>query len=166
MASKTTNGLSQNWSNAVANKQDYIAVLKAAIWRLHNCGVVHADTVHVIETFQGKTVWEGDVKVFDLVQHPKAKRAYAWAHVDGPNDEQTRFVTVLEIPRVKDAETAVQASIMTDLKKGTIPTLNLRQKVKKLHFKLGHYPVNVPASLVPPHYPLRKFSWRQQNGAI
>jgi hypothetical protein len=98
----------------VANKQDYIAALRAAIWRMHACGAVHRETVPVHEQFQGKTVWKGDVEVFDLMQHPKAKRAYAWAHIDGPNDEQTRYVAVLEIPPVKDALTAVQASIMAD----------------------------------------------------
>jgi hypothetical protein len=70
--------------------------------------------VPVHEQFQGKTVWKGDVEVFDLLEHPKAKRAYAWAHLDGPKDEETRFVAVLELPPVKDAKTAVQASIMAD----------------------------------------------------
>jgi hypothetical protein len=38
----------------------------------------HLSPVH--ETFQGQTVWAGEVEVFDLVGHPKAKRCYAWAH--------------------------------------------------------------------------------------
>jgi hypothetical protein len=97
----------------VANKQDYIATLRAAITRMHGCGSIWRETVHVHETFQGKTVWLGDVEVFDLKQHPNAHRAYAWAHLDGPKDK-TRFVVVLEAPRVKDAKTAVQASIMAD----------------------------------------------------
>ena len=47
------------------------------------------------ETFQGKTVWEGDVEVFDLIGHPKAKRCYAWAY-----DVETgsRTLAVLELP--------------------------------------------------------------------
>jgi hypothetical protein len=98
----------------VANKQDYLATLQAAIWRLHQCGAIYRETVRVNEVFQGKTVWMGDVEVFDLMQHPKAKRAYAWAHADGPNDDQTRFVAVLELPPVESAETAVRASILAD----------------------------------------------------
>ena len=43
--------------------------------------------VPVHEVFNGQTVWHGDVEVFDLTGHPKAKRAYAWSHLDGPKDE-------------------------------------------------------------------------------
>jgi hypothetical protein len=79
---------------------------------MHNCESVYRKTVHVHETFQGKTVWDGDVEVFDLTGHPRAKRAYAWANLDGAKDQKTRFVAVLEIPPVKDAKTAVQVSIV------------------------------------------------------
>jgi hypothetical protein len=48
----------------------------------------------------------------------KAKRAYAWSHLDGKNDERTRFVAVLEIPPVESAETAVRVQIVNDAKKG------------------------------------------------
>jgi hypothetical protein len=75
---------------------------------------MYLKTEHVHETFQGQTFWDGDVEVFNLMQHPKAKRAYAWAHLDGPKDEQTRSVVVLELPPVKDAIRAVQSSIMAD----------------------------------------------------
>ena len=71
----------------------------------------------VHEVFRGKIVWQGNVEVFDLNGHPKAKRCYAWSHLDGPKDERTRFVAVLEIPPVESAKTAVQASIMADAKK-------------------------------------------------
>jgi hypothetical protein len=67
--------------------------------------------------FQGQTVWQGEVEVFDLHGHPKAKRAYAWSHREGPNDDGERFVAVLEIPPVESAVTAVRASIMSDAKK-------------------------------------------------
>src|SRR5208282_6059515 len=40
----------------------------------------------------------GSVEVFDLHGHPKAKRAYAWRHLNEKNDECTRFVAELEIP--------------------------------------------------------------------
>jgi hypothetical protein len=56
------------------------------------------------------------IEVFDLANHPKAKRAYAWSHREGKHDEGERFVAVLEIPPVESAETAVQASIMADAK--------------------------------------------------
>jgi hypothetical protein len=51
-----------------------------------------------------------------LTGHPKAKRAYAWSHLDGKNDERTRFVAVLEIPPVDSAKRAVQVQIVKDAK--------------------------------------------------
>ena len=84
---------------------------------LHGCGAVHRDTVPVHEVFRGQTVWRGEVEVFDLNGHPKAKRAYGWSHPHGAGDSEERFVTVLEIPPVESAVTAVRASIVSDLKK-------------------------------------------------
>ncbi|HEX3797379.1 MAG TPA: hypothetical protein VH413_01660 [Verrucomicrobiae bacterium] len=100
----------------MANKSDYIARLQVAVSQLHDCGAVHRATVPVHETFQGKTVWQGDVEVFDLHGHPKAKRAYAWSHLDGAKDERERFVAVLEIPPVDSAQKAVQVQIVKDVK--------------------------------------------------
>jgi hypothetical protein len=98
------------------NKTDYIAQLQVTVSQLHNCGALWRETVPVHEVFQGETVWQGDVEVFDLHDHPKAKRAYAWSHLDGEHDERTRFVTVLEIPPVNSAETAVRVQIVKDVK--------------------------------------------------
>ena len=99
------------------NKQDYLAKVQVAVQQLHNCGAVWRETVPVHEVFRGQTVWHGDVEVFDLHGHPKAKRAYAWSHLDGVKDERTRFVAVLEIPPVVSAETAVRVQIVKDAKK-------------------------------------------------
>jgi len=85
---------------------------------MHGCGAVWLRSEHVHETFHGKTVWNGDVEVFTLTNHPKALHAYAWAHLDGMKDDKTRYVAVLELPPVKDAKSAVQASIMADSKTG------------------------------------------------
>jgi hypothetical protein len=43
------------------------------------CSATLAQSVPVLETFEGQTVWEGVVHVFDLEGHPKATRAYAWS---------------------------------------------------------------------------------------
>jgi hypothetical protein len=104
----------RNWLNVVENKQDYLAKVHVAVQHLHKCGAIYSETVSVHELFQGKTVWEGDVEVFDLVGHPKAKRCYAWGHFDGANDERTGFVAVLEIPPVVSAVTAVRVQIAKD----------------------------------------------------
>ena len=93
---KAARGRWQNWLNAVVNKHDYLARVQVAVSQLHNCGAVWRETVPVHEIFQGQTVWQGDVEVFDLHGHAKSKRAYAWSHREGANDEGERFVTVLE----------------------------------------------------------------------
>jgi hypothetical protein len=98
------------------NKQDYITQVQVAVSHLNNCGATWRKIVPVHEVFRGETVWHGDVEVFDLTGHPKAKRAYAWSHLDGANDERTRFVVVLEIPPVESAETAVRVQIVKDAK--------------------------------------------------
>ena len=98
------------------NKQDYIAKLQVAVSQLHNCGAVWVETVPVQEVFRGETVWKGDVEVFHITGHPKAKRAYAWSHIDGPEDERERFVAVLEIPPVDSGKIAGQVQIVKDVK--------------------------------------------------
>ena len=102
----------------MANKQEYLGRLQLTIQHLHNCAAVHRQTVPVHELFKGQTVWQGDVEVFDLTGHPKAKRAYAWSHPEGKDDKGERFVTVLEIPPVDSAVTAVRVQIVKDFKSG------------------------------------------------
>lgn len=103
---------------------DYIVQLIQAIKRLHGYKATYLETVPVKEVFQGQTVWEGDVEVFEIKNpRSRAKRCYAWAHnIDDPHAK--RFVAVLELPPVKDAQTAVQAAIMAEIK-------DARKKVNK-----------------------------------
>ena len=101
----------------MANKSDYISRVQVAIMQLHNCGATWRKTVPVHEVFNGKTIWQGEVEVFDLAGHPKAKRAYGWSHPEGDDNKGERFVAVLEIPPVDSPQTAVKISIVADLKK-------------------------------------------------
>ncbi len=101
----------------MASNQEYIDRVKLAVEHLHSCGAIHSATVPVREIFRGQTVWEGDVEVFDLKGHPKAKRAYAWSHADGKDDQDEKFVAVLEIPPVESAQTAVKVAIVAEAKK-------------------------------------------------
>ena len=92
----------------------YIDELRDVIRRLHGAEATHVESVPVKETFQGKTVWEGIVEVFDLVGHPRAPRVYAWSHeTDDPKDPK-RHVTVLHIHPVNSAQTAVRAAIVQE----------------------------------------------------
>jgi hypothetical protein len=104
--------------------KDYISQLQDAIRRLHGCEAEYLETAPVTETFQGETVWQGDVEVFNLRGHPKAKRAYAWSHLAGKDDKGQRFVAVLELPPVDSPETAVKAAIMQEIK-------SAREEIKK-----------------------------------
>ncbi len=95
---------------------DYIAELQAAILNLHGCESQYLETVPVIEEFQGETIWQGEIEVFELRGHPKAKRCYAWGHATGESDQGRRYVAVLELPPVNSAQTAVRAGIMQEIK--------------------------------------------------
>jgi hypothetical protein len=91
-----------------------IQELRETIRRLHGADATHVESVPVKETFQGKTVWEGTVEVFDLDGHPKASRVYAWAHcTDGP---KKRHVTVLHIAPITSAVEAVRAAIVQEFR--------------------------------------------------
>ena len=96
---------------------DYIGELKDAIRRLHGCEAEHVETVPVKEVFQGQTVWEGEVEVFDLHSHPEASRVYAWSHETEDADRPKRHVTVLHIPPVVSPQTAVRAAIIQEYRR-------------------------------------------------
>ena len=94
----------------------YIPMLQQAIRKAHGCETWHVKAEPVKETFQGKTVWEGVVEVFALVDHPKAKLCYAWAHAEGDVGQEVRVVTVLGLPPVDSPLKAVQVAVVADSK--------------------------------------------------
>lgn len=73
---------------------------------------MHEITVPVREMFQGKVAWDGEVEVFAITGHAKAKRCYAWGYPNEKRGGKYDFVTVLEIPPVVSPETAVKAAIV------------------------------------------------------
>ena len=95
---------------------DYSAELQAAILQLHGAQAKYLESVPVIEEFQGQTVWQGEVEVFELRGHPKAKKAYAWGHATGEDDQARRYVAVLDLPPVNSPQSAVRAAIMQEIK--------------------------------------------------
>jgi hypothetical protein len=94
----------------------YIEELRDVIRRLHGVESKHIGSVPVEETFEGRTVWEGMVEVFELHGHPKAPRAYAWAHDTDDPKHPRRHVTVLHIPPVTSAVLAVRAAIVQEFR--------------------------------------------------
>lgn len=92
----------------------YIEELKDVIRKLHGVESSHVESVAVKETFKGQTVWEGIVEVFELHNHPKANRLYAWAHETDNPSKPIRHVTILHLGPVDSALKAVQISILGD----------------------------------------------------
>jgi hypothetical protein len=101
---------------------DYIGELIAVFTKLHNCDAEYVETVPVVEEFQGETIFQGDVEVFDIRGHPKATRGYGWGYVTSESGGR-RYFTVLELPPVDSPQTAVKAAIMSEIK-------NARKKEK------------------------------------
>jgi hypothetical protein len=97
------------------NHEDYIAELQAAILNVHGANATHVETVPVTEEFQGETVWQGEVEVFDIRGHPKAKRCYGWGYQIGEN-EGRKYVAVLQLPPVDSPQTAVKIAIAAEIK--------------------------------------------------
>ena len=90
--------------------------LRDVIRKLHGCFAKHVETVPVKETFKGETVWEGKVEVFELQDHPKTDRVYAWSHDTDDPASPRRHVTVLHLPPAITPLRAVQASIVSDVR--------------------------------------------------
>jgi hypothetical protein len=87
--------------------------LKHAVENMHGGTATLSQSVPVKETFEGKTVWEGVVHVFDLAGHPKATRAYAWSSpIEGST--KRRFFAVLHIERIDSPLEAVRAAIVAE----------------------------------------------------
>lgn len=95
----------------MANK-DYIERLKQVIFHLHKSGSEHIESIFVEEVYLGKTVWRGYVEVFELTDHPEAKRCYGWTY-----GEPEEFITILELPPVTDAKSAVKVGVSYQIKK-------------------------------------------------
>jgi hypothetical protein len=93
---------------------NYIDDLREIIHKLHGATATHVESVPVTETFEGKTIWDGIVEVFDLHGHPGTHRVYAWSHETDDPDNPKRHVTVLHLPPVVSPITAVRAAIVQE----------------------------------------------------
>jgi hypothetical protein len=86
------------------------AELAMHVERLHRAPAKFVESVEVKETFEGRTVWEGAVKVFALTGHAAgATRVYAWVCPTGGG--KRRFMAVLGLPPVDGPVMAVRTSI-------------------------------------------------------
>ena len=90
-----------------------IEALEKAILDLHGCKATWVKSVPVKEVFEGETVWEGIIQVFDLIDHPRATRCYAWSH-ELEGSKKRRFFAVLYQGVVDSPQKAVRAAIFQD----------------------------------------------------
>jgi hypothetical protein len=89
--------------------------MRNAVQNMHGGTATLAQSVPVRETFQGQTVWEGVVHVFDLAGHPTATRAYAWSSpIEGST--KRRFFAALHTDRINSPLQAVRAAIVAEHK--------------------------------------------------
>jgi hypothetical protein len=85
--------------------------LREQIRNLHHCEAVWIETVRVVESVRGESMWEGEVHVFDLVGSDEAHRAYAW--VQPTRDPANRqYFVMLHRPPVESPQMAVRAAIV------------------------------------------------------
>jgi hypothetical protein len=89
----------------------YVDDLAAAIGRTHGCKAHLEEFVPVTATRLGGVAWEGDVGIFLLDGHPKARRCYAWGYPSDDEASSRDIITVLELPPVVSAETAVRSAL-------------------------------------------------------
>ena len=90
-----------------------LASIHAAVETQHGCRAVHRDIIRVREEYEGQPVWDGEVFVFDLLDHPTAKVAYGWSD-PVPGTENRRFYAVLHTGPVDSPEKAVRAAIVSE----------------------------------------------------
>jgi hypothetical protein len=82
--------------------------LTEAVETMHKCKARPVRSETVIELFRDEIAWDGVVETFDIEGHPEAKRCYAWSFIE---NGELQYTTVLEIPPVDSAETAVKVAI-------------------------------------------------------
>jgi hypothetical protein len=94
--------------------EEQIKLLLKAIYDLHGCKAKLKESVPVKVTFQGQTVWEGVVQVFELIDHPTAKKCYAWSYET--DEGKIKFIAVLHQDPVNSPQDAVKGFIVNEYK--------------------------------------------------
>jgi predicted homoserine dehydrogenase-like protein len=91
--------------------------LKRVVQGQHGGTAKRVTKLRVKEVFEGKTVWEGIVHIFDLEGHSKATRAYAWSSpIEG--SAKRRFYAPLHLGGIKSPLDAVRAAIVGEQRSG------------------------------------------------
>lgn len=90
-----------------------IESLKSAVEGMHGGTATFVQAVPVREEFNGETVWEGVVHIFEVNLQGITKQAYAWSSpIEGT--EKRRFFAVLKVPPINSPVDAVRAAIVAE----------------------------------------------------
>ena len=81
----------------------------------HGCLSTHVASIPLTHQVNGKIVWQGEVEIFDLQDHPIAKRCFAFAGRDSYNKEH--LIAVLEHCPVDSPRSAVRAGLVAQVEK-------------------------------------------------
>src|SRR6476620_9436533 len=92
-------------------KPNDITLLEEAVRAAHGCEPQYERTEVVPEMPGEQFPCGGFVRVFRFMDHPKARRCYAWSYRQG---EEKKSVTVLELPPGDSAAGAVKAAIASN----------------------------------------------------
>jgi hypothetical protein len=92
---------------------DYLEELRDAIRRLHGLESEYVETIEVVEEFEGRTMWDGEVSIFKVIGHPQTDTAYAWRDQQG---DKKRYVAVLKLPPVDSPQLAVRAAVVATIR--------------------------------------------------
>jgi hypothetical protein len=84
--------------------------LKRVIELQHGGMATHAQSVRLLDGVDKQSLWDGVVHVFDLKDHPTAKRAYAWSAII-QGSTTNRYFAVLHQGKVKGPAQAVRAAV-------------------------------------------------------
>jgi hypothetical protein len=83
--------------------------LRKAVESQHGGTAGLVTKLRVKDVFEGKSVWEGVVYIFDLEGNSKATRAYAWSSpIEG--SPKRRFFAVLHLDGVRSPLDAVRSA--------------------------------------------------------
>ena len=89
--------------------------IKNAVEKREGCLAKHVESLRVQEKWIDEIAWDGVVETFNLLNHPTAKRVYAWERWEP--GEEPRYTIVLSAPPINSAQDAVKAAILAVVKK-------------------------------------------------
>src|SRR3954462_15384509 len=88
--------------------------IREAIESRYTCKATHVGAERVTQLRDGEEAWYGSVEIFDLTGHPGAQRCYGWLQMAGT---LPTYVTMLQLPPVRCAKTAVRAAMVNGRQK-------------------------------------------------